>query len=107
MIDHRIDEFGIILNGFPLYQGKELPKAYAEAAALLTAQGKNLRPRFKYSTDYDDNFRRFYKAGTKKNPTEQDVEFVNQYRGTYWYNFFFTQPGDQISNGTNNTRVVN
>lgn len=107
LIDHRLKEFGVILNGFPIYQGKQLPKAYAEAAAMLTAQGVDVRPRFQYAADYDRDFKEFYSVGSKPNPTQEDVNLINRYRGTYWYNYFFMQPTDQITNGTNNLRAVN
>ena len=107
LIDHRLKEFGIIMNGFPIYQNKELPKAYAEAAAMLATQGMDLKTRFRYSPEYDRQFKDFVSVAAKNRPTSQDIEYVNRYRGTYWYNYFFMRPVTQEVNGTNNNRVVN
>lgn len=101
LIDHRVGEFSVILKGFPLYKGKPLPKAYAEAAAMLEVQHQSVRPDFDYNPAYDQNFHDFYALSNRRQLTPDEQYRLNGYRNTYWYTFFFTQSQDVNPNAIN------
>ena len=59
LVEKKLDQFEIIIKMFPLYKDKELPKAFGEAAAMLTSLGKDMSL-FRYASSYDSDFASFY-----------------------------------------------
>ena len=92
LMQRQLDKFSIIIHAFPLYKNQPLPKAYAEAGAMLAQAPKlSLHNAFSYSSELDKQFLQFYQMQQQnKDPNA----FVNYY-GTYWYFYFFIQPAQQ------------
>jgi hypothetical protein len=91
-MQRQLDKFSIIIHAFPLYKNKILPKAYAEAAAMLAADPKlTLRNAFSYPEDLDKQFIQFYQLQQQN----KDPNAFANYFGTYWYFYFFIEPAAQ------------
>lgn len=92
LMQRQLDKFSIIIHAFPLYKNKILPKAYAEAAAMLAADPKlTLRNAFSYPEDLDKQFIQFYQLQQQN----KDPNAFANYFGTYWYFYFFIEPAAQ------------
>ena len=84
LVEKKLDQFEIILKMFPLYKDKKLPKAFGEAAAMLTSLGKDMSS-FHYESSYDASFADFYKP-----ESQGDKLSAQKYAGTYWYYYMYT-----------------
>jgi len=97
LLQKKLYEFSVIIAGFPLYKGKELPRAYAEAAALMEANRMSMKQLYPYPDDYDKQFRDFYKAYTAHAP-EVETTFAD----SYWYYYFYTELPEEVQKSSAN-----
>ncbi len=90
LLQKQLDKFYTIIHAFPLYaagngDSPSLPRAYAEAAAMLEAMRPgSMRPSFDYDPVYDEKmreFQRLHRAG------QDDSAF----RGTFWYYYTYAE----------------
>jgi len=92
LMQRQLDKFSIIIHAFPLYKNKPLPKAYAEAAAMLAQEPKlSLHNAFSYPKELDKQFVQFYQMQQQN----KDPNAFATYFGSYWYFYFFIQPTQQ------------
>lgn len=86
LLTKQLELFKTVLNDFTyLYKDTPLPRAYAEAAAMIRyLQSEALSPELNYAPDYDLQFRQF----TKLRDANQDD---SAFRGTFWYYFVNAQ----------------
>lgn len=84
LLQKDLVKFRIILRGFPLYKEKNLPAAYAEASAMISAEGGTIKDLFSYDSGYDQSFRDFYSTYRSNS-----AEAASVYPTTYWRYFFF------------------
>lgn len=84
LLQKDLVKFRIILRGFPLYKEEQLPAAYAEASAMVSAEGGTIKDMFSYDNSYDQSFRDFYSM-YRNNSTEA----ASAYPTTFWRYFFF------------------
>ena len=67
------------------YEGARLPRAYAEAAAMIShLQPTSLSPALQYAPEYDRQFEQFIQF---HNSGQDDSAF----RGTFWYYYVYAQ----------------
>ena len=85
LLTKRLEVFRIILNEYAdKYKDAPLPKAYAEAAAVLRlVNPSGLAPELHYDPAIDERLKEFNKAHAAQN----DASF----RGTFWYYYFYAQ----------------
>ena len=85
LLTKRLEVFRIILNEYAdKYKDAPLPKAYAEAAAVLRlVNPSGLSPELHYDPAIDERLKEFNKAHAAQN----DASF----RGTFWYYYFYAQ----------------
>lgn len=86
LLQKDLQKFRIILEGFPYYHDKPLPKAYAEANALLLAQAGVQDSMFQMPQDISSSLSSFYQAYKANDPNVS-----GQYGDTYWYYYFYAQ----------------
>ena len=88
LLQKQLDKFYTIIRAFPLYAaendgGAPLPRAYAEAAAMLEAMRPgSMRSFFDYDPVYDEKMREFQQL----HRTGQDD---SAFRGTFWYYYTY------------------
>ncbi len=92
LLQKKLYEFSVIIAGFPLYKGKELPRAYAEAAAMLEANKMSIKRLYPYPNDFDRKFNEFYNAHIAHAP-----EVETTYADSYWYYYFYTELPEEIN----------
>lgn len=82
LLQRNMHHFCTIIRGLNPYGDQEVPRAFAEAAAMGKAMGQNLHDCVNYSVKYDEGFLAFQKEyeGDNFNP--------GPYTGTYWRYFF-------------------
>ena len=85
LLQKNLVNFRLILRGFPLYKNKDLPQAYAEASAMIEAEGGSIRDMFNYNTNYDKSFQSFYTTYQGN-----DMNALSAYTNSYWKYFFCT-----------------
>lgn len=85
LLTKRLEVFRIILNEYAdKYKDAPLPRAYAEAAAVLRlVNPSGLSPELHYDPAIDERLKEFNKAHAAQN----DASF----RGTFWYYYFYAQ----------------
>ena len=90
LLTKQIELFKTVLNDFDSdFSGSELPRAYAEAAAMINhLQPAALSPQLRYSLDIDRQFEQFTQL---HNSGQDDSDF----RGTFWYYFVYAQTPPQ------------
>lgn len=84
LLQKNLVHFKVILEGFPLYKNTELPKAYAEACALMKAQGAPQSDGFVYPEIYDRQLRECYQAYK-----DGDSYTANGFANTFWNYYFY------------------
>jgi len=86
----QLNYFYIIINDCAEnYEGQPLPRAYAEAAAMINAMKPgSLDSRLKYDPEYDRRFAEF--ANLRKTNQNDDA-----FRGTFWYYHSYAQIPDK------------
>lgn len=89
LLRKQLDNFNTIIHAFPLYAagrgGATLPRAYAEAAAMIEAMRPGtMRPFFDYDPAYDEQMREFQRL---RLAGEDDSAF----RGTFWYYYVYAE----------------
>ena len=89
LLQKEVQKFAIIIEGIEYYQGKQLPRAYAEAMAMLSSDPnyKYLHDKFKYSNELDKQFLEFL----KKKQAGATAQQMASYMGSYWFYFFYIQ----------------
>ena len=85
LLTKRLEVFRIVLNEYAdKYKDAPLPKAYAEAAAVLRlVNPSGLAPELHYDPAIDEQLKEFNKAHAAQN----DASF----RGTFWFYYFYAQ----------------
>ncbi|MBO4730310.1 MAG: hypothetical protein J5593_02435 [Bacteroidaceae bacterium] len=85
LLTKRLEVFRIVLNEYAdKYKDAPLPKAYAEAAAVLRlVNPSGLSPELHYDSAIDNQLKEFNQAHAAQN----DASF----RGTFWYYYFYAQ----------------
>ena len=86
LLTKRLELFKTVLNEFAdRYEGARLPRAYAEAAAMIShLQPTSLSPALQYAPEYDRQFEQFIQL---HNSGQDDSAF----RGTFWYYYVYAQ----------------
>lgn len=86
LLTKQLELFKTVLNDFvDVYKDNPLPRAYAEAAAMIHyLQPMALSPDLHYDTNYDEQFRQFTEL---RNAKADDSAF----RGTFWYYYVYAQ----------------
>lgn len=89
LLRKQLDNFNTIIHAFPIYASRDgnitLPRAYAEAAAMIEAMRPGtMRPMFQYDPAYDDQMREFQRL---RRSGEDDSAF----RGTFWYYYVYAE----------------
>ena len=86
LLTKRLELFKTVLNEFAdRYEGARLPRAYAEAAAMIShLQPTSLSPALQYAPEYDRQFEQFIQL---HNGGQDDSAF----RGTFWYYYVYAQ----------------
>ena len=86
LLTKRLEVFKTVLNDFAdRYDGIYLPRAYAEAAAMINhLQPTSLSPVLQYAPEYDRQFEQFIQL---HNSGQDDSAF----RGTFWYYYVYAQ----------------
>lgn len=86
LLTKQLELFKTVLNDFvDVYKDNPLPRAYAEAAAMIHyLQPMALSPDLHYDTNYDEQFRQFTEL---RNAKADDSAF----RGTFWYYYAYAQ----------------
>ena len=89
LMQRQLDKFSIILRGFPLaYKNRALPRAYSEAAAMLSNNPRfTLSNSFSYPADLNKQFQQFYRLQQQS----KDPQSLASYMSSYWYYYFFAQ----------------
>ena len=85
LLTKRLEVFRIVLNEYAdKYKDAPLPRAYAEAAAVLRLLNPaGLSPDLHYAPEIDEQLKAFNKA----HAAQDDASF----RGTFWYYYFYAQ----------------
>lgn len=86
LLSKNLEHFKIIINDFAnTYEGRPLPRAYAEAASMINhIMPGLLDPRLTYDPQLDRSFEDFI----QRHNTKQDD---SQYMGTFWYYYTYAQ----------------
>ena len=86
LLTKRLELFKTVLNEFAdRYESARLPRAYAEAAAMIShLQPTSLSPALQYVPEYDRQFEQFIQL---HNGGQDDSAF----RGTFWYYYVYAQ----------------
>lgn len=89
LLRKQLDNFNTIIHAFPIYASRDgnitLPRAYAEAAAMIEAMRPGtMRPMFQYDPAYDEQMREFQRL---RRSGEDDSAF----RGTFWYYYVYAE----------------
>ena len=95
LLNREIAKFQIVLDQCKLYEGKKLPKVYAEAIAMMNVSAGNLHEMYDYDTEFDDNQDRFRTALQKG-----DYMLINSFQNTYWHYCFATTSSDAETGAT-------
>ena len=91
LLQKNLPHFKIILENFPLYKNKPLPKAYAEACAMIRAQNVPFQEGFIYPEEYDQQFRECYQAYSNG-----DENIAGKYINSFWYYYFYASLPQEI-----------
>lgn len=86
LLEHKLGHFVQLLHQYPYYKGVPLPRAYAEALAMIahTKDGA-LVSDFVWPREYNIQFEQFAQAEEK-----DDKEALAKFKGTYWWYFHKT-----------------
>lgn len=89
LLRKQLDNFNTIIHAFPLYASRDgntsLPRAYAEAAAMIEAMRPGtMRPFFHYDPIYDNQMREFQRL-------HRSGEDDSAFRGTFWYYYVYAE----------------
>lgn len=86
LLTKRLEVFEIVLNKFAdKYKDAPLPKAYAEAAAVLRLLNPTgLSPELHYAPEVDAQLKEF-------NRLQRNKLDDSSFRGTFWYYYFYAQ----------------
>ena len=89
LLDCDLDNFLRILTTYPIYSRHQLPKAYAEAVAMIVYDtgDENIRRYVSYSPQYDLDFRKFDAQYTAQQEGREPEGETTDFSKTYW-NYF-------------------
>lgn len=91
LLQKKLSEFSVVMHAFPLYKDRPLPKAYAEAAAVLESEGHTMRDVFQYPAELDTQYREFRAEAGK------DGARPVRYLHTFWDYLLFVDTSSQAS----------
>jgi len=84
LLQKKLNFFQIIIHRLPYYKQHPLPKAYAEAAAMVEAMGGKMRDVCQYPVEYDEQFKEYM-----KDKESDSVLLQSKYANSYWNYYFF------------------
>lgn len=84
LLERKVDKWAVTMQEFPFYRDKFLPRAYAEAAAMVVSSPMSETMKdFRVPPEAEQQFSQFYYAHTQsKNPTD-----LIKFQGSLWYYF--------------------
>lgn len=85
LLQKKLEIFSTIIHAFPLYKDTALPRAYAEAAAMIEMLRPGaMRDVFRYDPSYDEQVRRFQQL-------RQEGGDDSAFQGTFWYYYVYAE----------------
>ena len=84
LLQKKLNFFQIVIHNLPYYKQHPLPKAFAEAAALVEAMGGKMRDAFQYPEEYDIRIQEYL-----KDKEDANVMLQSKYADSYWNYYFF------------------
>lgn len=90
LLQKKLSFFQIIIHSLPYYKQHPLPKAFAEAAALVEAMGGKMRDVCQYPEEYDLRLQEYL-----KDKDEASTILQTKYANSYWNYYFLMETPDE------------